>query len=218
MKNKKADLLNLWNNISMRDDERSFESLFYLLNEPLIRFCNIYVHQKEAAEEIVSDVFCKCWMKRKELTEIQNLEAYLFVAVKNQSLNYNKKSSNILLTEIDETDELKFADLFNPQDELEKKELLFLLDEAIATLPLQCRLIFILVKEDELSYKEAAKILNISPATVKTQLYRAVKKLDTALSAHLSRASNPKRRQMVLKIIVLCYFIKIIFTACEPFC
>ena len=185
MKDKKANFSELWKNVSINDDVKAFESLFYLLNEPLIQFCTMYINRIEAAEDIVSDVFFKCWTNRKNLIYIQNLDTYLFVSVKNQSLNYIKKFSRIHLVQIDYTNDFKFVNTFNPQEELEKKELMFTLEQAIETLPQQCRIIFRLIKEDDLKYKEVAEILSLSPKTVKNQLYRAIKKLNCVLSEHL---------------------------------
>ena len=146
--------------------------------------------QTEAAEDIVSDVFFKCWSNRKNLVEIQSLDTYLFVAVKNQSLNYIKKFSHIHLVQIDDTNELQFLNTFNPQEALETKELMFKLEQAVETLPQQCRIIFRLIKEEDLRYKEVAKILDLSPKTVKNQLYRAMKKLNGVLSEHSIPSSN----------------------------
>jgi RNA polymerase sigma-70 factor (family 1) len=190
LKDRKAKFSELWKQVSINDDAKAFETLFYLLNEPLIQFCNMYIRQTEAAEDIVSDVFFKCWSNRKNLVEIQSLDTYLFVAVKNQSLNYIKKFSHIHLVQIDDTNELQFLNTFNPQEALETKELMFKLEQAVETLPQQCRIIFRLIKEEDLRYKEVAKILDLSPKTVKNQLYRAMKKLNGVLSEHSIPSSN----------------------------
>jgi RNA polymerase sigma-70 factor (family 1) len=184
LKISKTDTSGLWNQVCFNDDIKAFELLFHTLNTRLIKFCIFYIRQKEAAEEIVSDVFIKCWEARKNLTEVANPETYLFVAVKNQSFNYLKKYSNIHLVQIEASDEVEFVNTFDPEKELERKELHFLLDKAIASLPQQACIIFKLIKEDGMKYKEVAEILNISPRTVQTQLFRAMKKLSIILSAH----------------------------------
>ena len=170
----------------MDDDLKAFELLFHTLSTRLIKFCIFYIRQKEAAEEIVSDIFVKCWEGRKSLKDISNPETYLFVAVKNQSLNYLKRFSHIHLVQIETSNEVEFVNTYNPEKELERKELHFLLDKAIATLPQQACIVFKLIKEDGMKYKEVAEILNISPRTVQTQLFRAIKKLSVILSDHRS--------------------------------
>jgi len=213
LKNNKADVLELWNRIVNNDDDKAFEAFFYLFNNALIRFCMMYIHQREAAEEIVSDIFVKCWTNRKSLDSIQNPDTYLFVAVKNQSLNYIKKYSHIHLVQIEDTNELKFVNTFNPQEELEKKELIFKLDQAIEALPQQCRIIFRLIKEDGMKYKEVAEILNISPRTVQTQLFRALKKLSVTLYSYHKPKNNLPVNDIITGLSVLTWAIKIFFSS-----
>src|SRR6185312_7619333 len=102
----KANTPELWKQFCLYDDVKAFESLFYALNNRLIKFCVLYIHHKEAAEEIVSDVFVKCWENRSTLTEITNPETYLFVGVKNQSLNYLKKFSHIHVVPVDSSEQV----------------------------------------------------------------------------------------------------------------
>lgn len=197
MRDRKVDTLKLWKLICNNDDENAFELFFHVLNNSLIKFCVLYVHQREIAEEIVSDVFVKCWLNRKNLTEIQNPETYLFVAVKNQSLNHIKKYSTIHLVQIDETNSVEFVNTYNPQKEIENKELIFRMDQAIAGLPQQCRIVFRLIKEDGMKYKEVAEILNISPRTVQTQLFRAIKKLSVVLTQYNKHNENTPKTNVI---------------------
>lgn len=193
LKNEKADFLILWERISVDDDEKAFESLFYLLNPSLIKFCMMYIHQREAVEEIVSEVFTRCWLNRKTLKGIQHPDTYFFVAVKNNAYNYLKKFSHIHLVQLEAINETKFVNTFNPHKELEQKELTLKLDKAIADLPQQCRIIFCLIKEEGMKYKEVAEILDISPRTVQTQLFRAIKKLSIILSVYQQgKTPSPK--------------------------
>ena len=195
-----ATILNLWSRVCSDSDIKAFEQLFYVLNTRLIKFSIFYIRQKEAAEEIVADVFVKCWENRRNLAEITNPETYLFVAVKNQSFNYLKKYSNIHLVQVEESDEVEFIDTFNPEKELERKELNFLLDKAVESLPQQACIVFKLIKEDGMKYKEVAEILNISPRTVQTQLFRAIKKLSAILSVHQTPSRQTTRHTSPLEL------------------
>jgi RNA polymerase sigma-70 factor (ECF subfamily) len=197
LRDRKVDTLKLWKLICNNDDENAFELFFHILNNSLIKFGVLYVHQREIAEEIVSDVFVKCWLNRKNLTEIQNPETYLFVAVKNQSLNHIKKYSTIHLVQIEETNSVEFVNTYNPQKEIENKELIFRMDQAIAGLPQQCRIVFRLIKEDGMKYKEVAEILNISPRTVQTQLFRAIKKLSVVLTQYNKHNENTPKTNVI---------------------
>jgi RNA polymerase sigma-70 factor (family 1) len=205
LKNKNANIAELWSLVCNQDDEKAFEQLFYALNKPLIKFCVLYVRQNEAAEDIVSELFVKCWQNRQKLCGIINPATYLYIAVKNQSLNYIKKYSNIHMVQIEDTDEFALVNTYNPQKELEKKELVFKLDKAISALPQQCRIIFRLIKEDGMKYKEVGEVLDISPRTVQTQLFRALKKLSMVLDTDQKRA--PRTSATPLVICLLATFI-----------
>lgn len=184
MKIVKPDLSGLWTKICTEDDLTSFEALYHLLAARLLRFSIYYVSSKEVAEEIVSEVFVKCWENRKVNLQVLNPETYLFVAIRNQSLKYLRKHQQIHLVEIEDQHEQLYVADNNPQKELERKELQVKLDEAIDTLPPQARLIFKLIKENGMKYKEVAEVLEISPRTVQTQLFRAIAKLRIVLSAY----------------------------------
>lgn len=211
MKVENANIPGLWNLICNHDDDKAFESLFHLLNNKLTRFCILYVHQKEIAEEIVSDIFVRCWLNRKTLTEIQNPASYLFVAVKNLSLNHLKKFSSIHLVELEDGNGAEMVDLNNPQKEFEKKELFLKMDEAIATLPRQCRIVFRLIKEDGMKYKEVAEILNISPRTVQTQLFRAIKKLSVVMYEYHKTDDRTGKNDITITLTVLFWALQLFF-------
>jgi RNA polymerase sigma-70 factor (ECF subfamily) len=181
-----ANIKALQQQITFDGDEKAFAELFRYFYDRLLHFCIQYVHTREAAEEIVSDVFVKIWNRRADLEEVVNLEVYLFVAVKNHSLNYLEQYSSLRITPID--DENGFSQLTNsvdPERTMEWKEILFRMDQEVSRLPDQCRRIFKLIKEEGFKYKDVAEILNISPRTVETQLFRAMKRLNEIIGPYM---------------------------------
>jgi RNA polymerase sigma-70 factor (family 1) len=172
-------------------NQQAFSSLFRLFYSRLHSFSMQYVHIKETAEEITNDVFVKLWNRRGEIETINNLSTYLFVAVKNYSLNYLKQYSHLHVAVEDNDGSTALINRNDPEQELEWKEISFQLNQAIDNLPDQCRTIFKLVKEDGFRYKEVAEILGISPRTVETQLFRALKKLQSVVALYIQ---NPDRK------------------------
>ncbi len=61
------------------------------------------------------------------------------------------------------------------------------IEEAINDLPPRCKIIFKLIKEDQLRYKEVAEILNVSVKTIDSQLAIALKKISKAIQLDLER-------------------------------
>lgn len=209
----KTDLTQLWSKICLEDDTKAFEKLYYALFNKLIKFSIYYVNRRETAEDIVSEVFVKCWNNRKELGHVEYPESYLFIAVKNQSLQHLKKYSNVYMVEVEEHG-FRLVDYSDPSKKIERKELHHQLDQAIEALPAQARMVFRLIKENGLKYKEVAEILDISPRTVQTQLFRAIAKLRTALkplSENVGRQSDNAKLLVVLMILASLtkYFIRL---------
>lgn len=211
LKKNKNDIALLLENIYQRDDQKSFEDIFKLFYSRLLNFCIHYIKDREAAEEIVSNVFLKIWIKRKELSHIQNLETYLFISVKNQSLNYIKQFSNYRVVYLEETGVHQLLNTHDPGKELERRELIFKMNQAIETLPQQCKIIFSLVKEEGLRYKEVAQILDISPRTVETQLVRAMQKLDKILSPYIQTHKAPSKAKSKAVSIIKSILFSILF-------
>lgn len=193
--------------IARYENEQAFADLFRLLYDRLLRFCIQYVQSPEAAEEIVSDVFVKIWNRRTELAQIDNLEVYLFVAVKNHSLNYLEQYSSLRITPID-TGLAQLSTSMDPEKEMEWKEMLLKLDLEVSRLPDQCRKVFRLIREEGFKYRDVAAILNISPRTVETQLFRAIRRLNDAIGYNrLSKNKPGKTTPPFLVLISLLSFL-----------
>lgn len=218
MKLVKPDLSTLWTKICVEDDLKSFEVLYRSLAARLLKFSVYYVSQKEVAEEIVSEIFVKCWENRKDNLHVLNPETYLFVAVKNQSLKHIRKYSNVHLVEIEEQPQsFQFRDSTDPSKELERKELHLKLDQAIDTLPAQAKMVFKLIKEDGMKYKEVAEILDISPRTVQTQLFRAIAKLRIVLSSYHELDHKKNNSSNIANLILILGIMHYFLVFCRQF-
>lgn len=176
-----------------RGDQRSFEDLYRLFYARLFRFALLYVHKREIAEEVVNDVMINVWNKQQTLQEVQNLETYLFAAIRNRSLNYMSKYSAWHVVPDTTQEQGAIINLNDPEKELEWKEINFRLNQAIDQLPEQCRTVFKLIKEEGFRYKQVAEILNVSTRTVETQLFRAIKKLDKVVEVYLENTTRKKQ-------------------------
>ncbi len=77
--------------------ESSLARLYGIFNKRLHHFARVITRSNETAEEIVEDVFVKLWSNRHKIAEISNLTVYLYVAVKNRSLNAVSQQASQLL-------------------------------------------------------------------------------------------------------------------------
>ncbi len=85
------------------------------------------------------------------------------------------------------------------------------MNQAVDSLPRQCKIIFNLIKEEGLKYKEVAEILNLSSRTVETQLVRAMKKLDKILAPYLSSSQKHSQSKVKILPVIKSILISIIF-------
>ncbi len=177
----RSDTLTCLYKISQENDVESFKMIYRHYFPKLFRFCMAIIHTKELAEEIVDDVFMNLWEKRSHLHKIENPDVYLYVAVKNKSLDYLSK--NRLRETVDISTISNDYLIFNidPEQLMITEEMKKRIHQAIDQLPPRCKHIFSLIKEDGLKYKDVASILNLSVKTVEAQMAIAMKKLMAAV-------------------------------------
>ncbi|CAL1519679.1 RNA polymerase sigma-70 factor [Chitinophaga sp. MM2321] len=186
MRTDKTDMNDLWQRVSKENDQRSFEELFHHCYKGLVRFAEGYVHNHESAEEIVSDIFLKLWAGRETYKDVLHIEKYLFTAVRNQSLNYQRKFSGYRVVTTDDPEQYGVLSSHDPYKASEWKELLARLDKAVEMLPPRRRKVFQLIREEGFKPKEVAEIMNLSHRTVEKQLFTAVKTLHAILQPYLT--------------------------------
>lgn len=180
-----AELIKATINVAENDDQSSFQVIFRHFFPGLLSFAESYMKNRMFAEEVVEDVFIKLWEGRKMLPAIKNLNYYLYVATKHAAINYLEKNrKNNKRFDIEELEEEALHFRYTPEDALISSEALREIEHAINTLPTKCRLIFRLIKEEGLRYKEVAELLGISIKTVENQMTIALQKI-TSQVAHI---------------------------------
>jgi RNA polymerase sigma-70 factor (family 1) len=163
-------------------NEAAFTQLYLQFGKKLIQFAMSLVRSREIAEELVEDVFVKLWANRQKIGQIENITVYLYVAVKNKALNaLSHKARELVAAPFDDLDTSIEAFGPDPYDLMITAEMMTRMRRAIESLPPRCKIIFRLIREDGLKYKEVAEILNISVNTIDVQVAIAVKKICTAL-------------------------------------
>ncbi len=133
-----------------------------------------------AAEELAQDVFLSFYRQMPTLREDTVPENYLFIALKNRIFNYHRQQ----LLQLRKDQALWKAPHFQAPEvnlQLEMKELHNYIKARIAELPPQCRAVFLLSREAQLSNKEVAEKLNISVNTVEQHMRKPLRILRASL-------------------------------------
>lgn len=174
-----------------KGDVRKFRTLMEFFSDDLFLFAMGLIRKKEIAEEIVSDVFVKIWENRTNLTEVENLKAYLFVSVKNECISYIRKNRKENLISLDGLEDFIVPSVDCAESDYISREQLEEIYSAIEQLPPKCKLAFSLAKFNGLKYKEIAEVMEVSEKTVNNHLVFAIKKLSESLGIRKKRMQKP---------------------------
>ena len=173
-----------------RDDKIAFEKLFREWYVRLCLYAESVVRDRDVAEDLVQNIFCQLWEKRKELSIRESVKSYLYRSVYNSALNA-LKHEKVKLAFLEFLQKHEVKNLENDENFLDENNQNYIIQEiyrAIENLPEQCREIFILSRFVGKKSCEIAENQNISVRTVETQLYRAMKRLKEDL-AYLKNSS-----------------------------
>ncbi|HEY2726219.1 MAG TPA: RNA polymerase sigma-70 factor [Parafilimonas sp.] len=166
-------------------DEKAFRKLFEDNIQKLIYFVFAIVKSKDISQEIVDEVFIRLWKNRENAVNIRNIKVYLYVAAKNAALNYISRKAFEQITEPLTDIDITINSEQVPDKQMITAELFNKIHEAVNSLPPRCKIIFKLVREDGLTYKEVSDILNISENTVDAQMVIAAKRIREKIKLYL---------------------------------
>jgi RNA polymerase sigma-70 factor (family 1) len=178
-------------------DEGAFRQVYVFYYKRLYQFAYALVKTREPAEEIVEDVFVRIWQQRETINSIQNLRVYLYTAIKNSALNYLSQKARQSITEPFDHIHITVGNSTDtPEQILITAEMQQKIQTAVEALPPRCKMIFKLVREDGLKYKEIAGILNISVNTIDAQMAIAIKKITAAIGTEFDFPIKKNGRQI----------------------
>ena len=165
-----------------RGDQKAFDALFQRYYPALCAYGHRFV-DLEDAEEIVQDSLLWIWENRENLFIETSLSSYLFKMIYRKALN---KLAHIDATQRADTrfyEEMQ--EMLQDTDLYQVEELTQRIKDAIATLPESYREAFVMHRFRDMSYKEIAEILGVSPKTVDYRIQQALKQLRVDLKDYL---------------------------------
>jgi len=135
---------------------------------------------RDAANDVIQDLFTSLWTKREDIFLTSTLSAYLYTAVRNRILNlieHRQVESKYIDSLMDYANGYVAA-----TDHLvREKQLMEIIEKETAALPSKMREVFELSRKSHLTHKEIAGHLGISEETVKKQIKNALKILRVRL-------------------------------------
>ena len=164
--------------------QQLFNELFREHEHKLYAFALKVLRSDAQAKDIVQDVFLKLWTIREQLHEIENMDAFLYRLTENKVYDYlraaatREKTRQELWQRVQDTNTATTIPL-------EAKEYHQLVQQAIAQLPSQRKIIYLLSKEDGLKQREIADELQLSPHTVRNHLAEAFRSIRNYVKRNL---------------------------------
>lgn len=152
-------------------DEQAFAVFFQAWATPMAAIAMKILQSEYHKQEVIQEVFIKVWLNRDKLEQVEKVGAWLRRITINQSLQALEKNA---------ASDKRFSEL--PQlpipDEhaasLEFKELKKLADEAVAALPTQRKMIYIMNRIEGKPTRQIAEELGLSHGYVRNALSAAL--------------------------------------------
>ena len=169
----------------MEDQLRpEFDALFMKHHKELISLSYNIVRDRDAAEDIVQEVFVKLWRNKDSVQFGEQIKHYLSKATAHTSLNHIR--SHRKYYRLDDFEHVKNLASQSGTESFNYTELELKSRQAIDRLPPQCKAIFVLSRHEGLKYQEIADTLGLSVKTVENQMGIALEKLRNDLKPFLS--------------------------------
>jgi RNA polymerase sigma-70 factor (ECF subfamily) len=166
-------------------DKIAFDKFFDIYYIRLVNFSNLFLKDKSFAEDVVAEVLTNILLEKERIFRLSNFESYLYAAVKNKSLTHLSKFRKEFSVDWSETPGNNPIQQITPQQLMEEKELEDFISNLIDHLPKKRKMVFQLIREDGLTYKQVAEIMDISDRTVEVHLKLAIQYFRKKITAFL---------------------------------
>jgi RNA polymerase sigma-70 factor (ECF subfamily) len=165
-----------WITALKEGDEKVFEQIYNQYWGKLFSVAYNYTRSRDAAQEIVQEVFVSLWMHRKERTLHSSLQAYLYGAVRHKIYDYFDKQAVRERFQVYASRQYP-ASSNTTEQQLIFDELQLVLAQQIAVLPETTKRVFTLSRMHGCSIPEIALEMKLSVKTVEYHLSKALKHL-----------------------------------------
>ncbi len=164
----------------LKGDEKAFEELLGKYRRSVFSICLRMVRNRSSAEDIAQEVFIKVFSALDRYDPSYHFSSWLNRITSNLCIDFLRREKDRMLS-LDrpvggDDDGLVIqlpSSTAGPDREVEAKEMMAILEEALGALPEHYRIIVILRHQEQLSYEEISNTLGIPLGTVKARIHRA---------------------------------------------
>lgn len=166
-----------------KDDNRAFAVLFQRYFKGVYQYALRYGKDEHVAEELAMDVMYRFWEKRNDINNGETVSSYLLVAVRRRVIDHWRKKEleavDISALPVESLPETAPADAHLEHLELEK-----IYQASLTTLHPKEKEVFLLSREEGLSYPQIAERMGISVNTVKSHMKTSLRTFRNHISPY----------------------------------
>jgi RNA polymerase sigma-70 factor (ECF subfamily) len=164
----------------LRGEERAFEELLDKYKKPVFSICLRMVKNYDDAEDLAQEVFIRTFSVLDRYDPSYPFSSWLYRITSNLCIDHIRRRRDGVLS-LDQPVQGRNGEMsrqmpsrdVKPDRNVESREMMEVLEEAIHTLPEHYRVIVILRHQEQLSYEEISDNLGIPLGTVKARIHRA---------------------------------------------
>lgn len=164
-------------------DATAFAELYESYKDKVFAFAFTLTKSGATAEEVVQEVFIKLWQKRGQIDTGPSFNAYLKKITYHQVIDFFRKTKREHALQEKLQENMEALQQMHP-DELIGKQLQKVYQQAIEQLPAQKKKIYLLSREQELSYEEIAQQTGLSKNTVRNHMTEAIRQIRAYVTDH----------------------------------
>ena len=169
--------------LAAKGNRYAIEDLYEITYNSVYKTVRILISDEDTVLDILQDSYVKAFQSLEQLQDPDNFRPWLKRIATNKAKDYLKKKKPILFSEMaaEDGEEIDFRDeniAHLPEEVLDRKETVRLMDEILASLSDDQRMAISLHYYQDLSIKEIAGIMGCSENTVKSRLNYGRKKVE----------------------------------------
>ena len=168
-----ADLMHRW----QTGDDLAFERLVVRWQPPVTRLLGRLVHQPEAVADLSQEVFLRVYQARTKYAENGSFSNWLYKIALNVARDHGRRRSPVL--SLQGQDPLAAGS--DPHAAYVKRELVDVVQQAVADLPQPQREVLVLRHYENMNFEQISRLLERPASTLKSRFSTALRRLRTEL-------------------------------------